>query len=47
MARMYVDDPGYASFYNALAPGLNIWLRRIVNANARARGVDPDTATWS
>ncbi|WP_067563679.1 MerR family transcriptional regulator [Nocardia acidivorans] len=47
IARMYVDDSGYADFYNALAPGLNIWLRRIIDANARAHGVDPDTAASS
>ncbi|WP_328990792.1 MerR family transcriptional regulator [Kribbella sp. NBC_01245] len=47
LGRTYVNDPGYAAYYNAIEPGLNSWLRGIINANARSRGVDPDTATWT
>jgi hypothetical protein len=46
LARSYVDDPGFRSFYDDLAQGLARWLRDAVDANARAHGVDPTTATW-
>lgn len=46
LGRRYVDDPGYAAYYNGIAPGLATWLRDIINACARANGVDPDSATW-
>ncbi|MFJ7199843.1 MULTISPECIES: MerR family transcriptional regulator [unclassified Streptomyces] len=46
IGRMYVDDPGYAEYYDALAPGLTVWLREVIAANAGARGVDPDSARW-
>ena len=47
LGRTYATDPGYAAHYEALEPGLSGWLREIIEANARAEGVDPDTATWS
>jgi DNA-binding transcriptional MerR regulator len=46
LARSYVDDPGFRSFYDDIEPGLADWLRAVVDANALARGVDPATATW-
>ncbi|GAA4554459.1 MerR family transcriptional regulator [Amycolatopsis samaneae] len=46
IGRMFVDDPGYVSHYDGLAPGLTSWLRDVIFANARAHGVDPETATW-
>ncbi|MGK5628213.1 MerR family transcriptional regulator [Streptomyces sp. URMC 123] len=46
VGRMYVDEPGYADTYEALAPGLTVWLRDTIHANARAHGVDPTTAVW-
>lgn len=39
-----VADPGFAAYYDALAPGLSSWLSDI-NADAQARGIDPKTAT--
>ncbi|AIA06785.1 MerR family transcriptional regulator [Streptomyces noursei] len=46
IGRMFVDDPGYAEYFDALAPDLTRWLRDVIFANARAHGVDPDSATW-
>ncbi|SES08007.1 DNA-binding transcriptional regulator, MerR family [Streptomyces qinglanensis] len=46
LARRYEADPGFAAHYDALRPGLATWFRRIVDADARAHGIDPDTATW-
>ncbi|WP_280269132.1 MerR family transcriptional regulator [Nocardia wallacei] len=46
LGRRYIADPGFAAFYDALEPGLTAWLRDIIDANARAHGVDPDSATW-
>lgn len=47
LARSFVEDPGFRSFYDDLAQGLAHWLRDAVDANARAHGVDPATATWA
>ncbi|MEW2398171.1 MerR family transcriptional regulator [Streptomyces sp. NPDC046862] len=46
LARMFEEDPGFASYYNGLTPGLASWFRQIVDEAARAHGIDPDTATW-
>ncbi|MFC6012420.1 MerR family transcriptional regulator [Nocardia lasii] len=46
LARRYVEDPGYAAYYNGIEPGLAAWLRDIIDALARAEGIDPDTASW-
>lgn len=46
LGRMYVGDAGYTAFYDGLAPGLTLWLRDVIFANAAARGVDPHTAKW-
>ncbi|MBX6386150.1 MAG: MerR family transcriptional regulator [Microbispora sp.] len=46
IGRMLVADPGFAAYYDALAPGLAVWLRDAIRANAEAHGVDPETATW-
>lgn len=47
LGRMYAADPGFAANYNATEPGLNTWLRDVIDANARARGIDPDSAAWT
>ncbi|WP_285101689.1 MerR family transcriptional regulator [Promicromonospora sp. MEB111] len=47
LARSYVEDPGFRSFYDGIEQGLAEWLRDVVDANARAHGVDPATATWA
>ncbi|MEU0056571.1 MerR family transcriptional regulator [Streptomyces sp. NPDC006334] len=46
LARMYEDDPGFAAHYDGVRAGLAAWFRQIVDASARAHGIDPDTATW-
>lgn len=47
LGRRYATEPGFVDFYDRLAPGLSGWLRDIIDANARAHGVDPATATWT
>lgn len=46
IARMYVQDPRFTEHYDKRAVGLAAWLTAIIDANARARGIDPDTADW-
>lgn len=46
LGRMYEADPGFAAHYDGIRPGLARWFRRIIDAGARAHGIDPDTATW-
>ncbi|MFF5786221.1 MerR family transcriptional regulator [Streptomyces sp. NPDC012693] len=46
LARRYEADPGFAAHYDGIRPGLASWFRRVVDADARAHGIDPDTATW-
>ncbi|MGH3378160.1 MAG: MerR family transcriptional regulator [Actinoallomurus sp.] len=46
IGRMFTGDSGFTEFYDALAPGLTIWLRDVIFANAEAYGVDPESATW-
>lgn len=46
LARMYTEDPRFAAHYDQRADGLAAWLRRVIEENARAHGVDPGTAAW-
>lgn len=46
LVRMFEEDPGFAAYYNGLAPELASWFRQIVDAAARSRGIDPDAAAW-
>ncbi|WP_371096594.1 MerR family transcriptional regulator [Streptomyces sanglieri] len=46
LGRMYEADPAFAAHYDGIRAGLATWFRRIVDAEARAHGIDPDTATW-
>ncbi|MES9542820.1 MULTISPECIES: MerR family transcriptional regulator [unclassified Actinomadura] len=46
IGRSFGADPRFAEHYDASAPGLGAWLREVIFANARARGVDPESATW-
>jgi len=46
LGRMYEAEPAYAAHYEGVRAGLASWLRGIIDASARARGIDPDTATW-
>ncbi|MFI2281474.1 MerR family transcriptional regulator [Nocardia beijingensis] len=46
LGRRYEADPGFAAHYDGIRAGLAAWFRRIIDASARAHGIDPDTATW-
>ena len=46
LARTFVSEPGYTSYYESLSPGLTGWLHAMIFANASAHGVDPESATW-
>lgn len=46
LGRMFEADPGFAAHYDGIRAGLGTWLRRIIDASARAHGIDPDTASW-
>ncbi|GGZ25531.1 MerR family transcriptional regulator [Streptomyces inusitatus] len=46
LGRRYEADPAFAAHYDGIRTGLAAWFRRIVDASARAHGIDPDTATW-
>ncbi|WP_328807775.1 MerR family transcriptional regulator [Nonomuraea antri] len=47
LGRQQAADPGFTAYYDAIEPGLGGWLRDIIDANALAQGVDPDTAVWA
>ncbi|CAM3736199.1 MerR family transcriptional regulator [Kibdelosporangium persicum] len=46
LGRMFEADPGFAAHYDGVRAGLATWFRQIIDASARAHGIDPDTATW-
>jgi hypothetical protein len=46
LGKTYATNPDYAAHYEAMEPGLSSWLREIIDANARAEGIDPNTASW-
>ncbi|WP_022867387.1 MerR family transcriptional regulator [Schaalia vaccimaxillae] len=46
LGRMYVADPRFTAHYEDLRPGLAAWLKDVIDANARAHGVDPERAQW-
>ncbi|WP_335937445.1 MerR family transcriptional regulator [Streptomyces sp. PTD5-9] len=46
LGRRYETDPGFAAHYDGIRTGLATWFRRLIDADARAHGIDPDTATW-
>ncbi|WP_281181841.1 MerR family transcriptional regulator [Actinomadura macra] len=46
LGRMYEADPEFAAHYDGIRAGLATWVRRIIDASARAHDIDPDTATW-
>ncbi|RRD45329.1 MerR family transcriptional regulator [Buchananella hordeovulneris] len=47
IARGYTADPRFAAHYEQVAPGLAAWLVEVINANARAQGIDPAQAQWA
>ncbi|MFJ6669675.1 MerR family transcriptional regulator [Actinosynnema sp. NPDC091369] len=46
LGRRFETEPGFAAHYDGIRPGLAAWFRQVIDASARARGIDPDTATW-
>ncbi|SKA37026.1 DNA-binding transcriptional regulator, MerR family [Marinactinospora thermotolerans DSM 45154] len=46
LGRKCEADPGFAAHYDGIRAGLATWFRQIIDASARAHGIDPDTATW-
>ena len=46
MARMYVTDHEFSESYERIEAGLAEWMKRVIDANARANGIDPATAEW-
>ncbi|MFB7845246.1 MerR family transcriptional regulator [Microbacterium sp. NPDC056052] len=47
LARMYATDPDFSAHYDGVRPGLAGWFHALVDASARAHGIDPDTAIWA
>lgn len=47
LGRMYLGDQRFTDNYEAIQPGLTRWLHDAIAENARAHGVDPDTAEWA
>lgn len=46
LGRMYIADPRFSAHYDGVRSGLAVWLSRAIDENARAQGIDPDTAAW-
>ncbi|MFI1913044.1 MerR family transcriptional regulator [Nocardia sp. NPDC020380] len=46
LGRKFTDEPGYAAYYDSLEPGLAVWFRAVIDANALGHGIDPGSATW-
>ncbi|MBV7363944.1 MerR family transcriptional regulator [Actinomycetaceae bacterium TAE3-ERU4] len=47
IARGYVADPRFHSYYEKVTPGLAKWLQEIINSNAQIHGVDSRELEWS
>lgn len=43
---MYLADPAFTAHYERQAEGLTTWLAQVIEARARALGVDPETVAW-
>lgn len=46
LGRLFAGDPRFTATFDAIAPGLAVWLRDAISANAAAHGVAPESATW-
>lgn len=46
LGRKYAAEAEFAGYYDAMTPGLALWLRDAIFANAVDHGVDPETAVW-
>ncbi|UCR89900.1 MerR family transcriptional regulator [Mycetocola spongiae] len=46
LATLYREDGRFRAHFEARDPGLTDWLVAVIHANARAHGVDPESAEW-
>ncbi|WP_225732781.1 MerR family transcriptional regulator [Pseudoclavibacter sp. CFCC 11306] len=46
LGRMYVEDERFTANLDRWEPGMSVWLRDVIFANAEAHGVDPVQAEW-
>lgn len=46
VARRYVTEAGFTQYYDQQEPGLAKWIKQVIDAHARASGIEPDTAAW-
>lgn len=46
VARRYVTEDGFTQYYDQQEPGLAEWMKSVIDARARAGGIEPDTAVW-
>lgn len=46
LGHIYARDPRFSAYYEKVRPGLADWLSRVIDENARAKGIDPDRAVW-
>ena len=46
ISSAYVTDPRFTKHYEVQGAGLAAWLKAVIDANALANGVDPETAAW-
>ncbi len=46
VACRYVTEAGFLEYYDRAEPGLAVWLKQVIDDNARSTGVDPDSAVW-
>jgi DNA-binding transcriptional MerR regulator len=46
IAHRYVDEPEFAESFNRLEPGLSLWVKQVIDANALAQRVVPESAQW-
>lgn len=47
IAMGYTDDDRFRSYYDKRSEGLANWIRKVIEENARANGVDPENPSWA
>lgn len=46
LGQLYVQDTRFSAYFDALEPGLSVWLSDVIDANAQRHGIDPAKARW-
>ncbi len=46
ISRLYTEDERFKAYYDKYSPKLAAWIQHGIEANARAHGVDPESAKW-